>query len=251
MLVVRCLMSTVQRGINMGYAGMAMGVAGQLMQLAAAVGANKAMGNTYQDQLTKQGAYRNQATRGLDSQIAGSTAEVAGKQMAQGATDRQAAYAKADSSPLSVPTSTSTSSGDSRDQAYAASVGANRSKLGGYSDWALKQAIQNINAQRMLGQVENFAKGSAGVFPYQMYDAEHSQDTLKTGGQLLAGIGGSMGGMGGGGGGTSMPTAPAQMVNAGGNAPAFWSGYNSMPYGTAYNPMTNQNMAPQIPSYYN
>lgn len=70
-------------------------------------------------------------------------------------------------------------------------VGGQRAALGGYQDWLQGQAINQLHTGQDIGQVGNFAAGTAQVFPYKMYQAQHSQDELAFWGSLIASIGGS------------------------------------------------------------
>ncbi len=226
----------------MGFIGSALGIVGGLMQAAAANRSNHQMGAAYRDEIARQGGYQNQATTALDPSIAGSDVGTANRQIAEGAQQRNQAYGQANAVPLGIPTASSQS--NASDTAYNKMVGGQRAQLGGYSDWALKQAIQNIQTQRAMDQAINFAHGTAGVFPYRMYNAQHSADTIATLGKIVSSAAGPV---------SMMTNAPSTSSTSGSSLPAAGSGFSNVPYGTFYNQGTNQNMYTgnmQIPSFY-
>ncbi len=168
----------------MGFIGSALGVVGGIIQAAAAQHANNVMASKYRDELGRQSGYRNQATTALEPSIKAADVGTANRQIGEGAQQRSQAYSQANAVPLGIPTSSSQS--NASDTAYNKLIGGQRAQLGGYSDWALKQAIQNIQTQRAMDQAINFAHGTAGVFPYRMYDAQHSGDTAATFGKIIS-----------------------------------------------------------------
>src|SRR5206468_2038209 len=90
--------------------------------------------------------------------------------------------------------------------------GMQRSKVGSVNDWQLDQMINRIRTQQDLDKISNFARGTSQIFPYRMYEAQHSMDELAFWGNLISSIGGGGGNMmstfGGGGPPTTMYQAP-------------------------------------------
>lgn len=170
--------------------GMATNIAGGEIQKWAALMERQAMFEEYQKEQARQGAYAKQAQGDFGQGLQQAGAQVAGQQLGQGASDRMAAYDKIGRVPLAVNQPTRLSSSPSRDQANARLLGQGRANLGSYSDWGLKQAMNNLNTGRKLDQTTNFAGGTASVFPYRQYAAQHSQDTLAMIGQAISSIGG-------------------------------------------------------------
>lgn len=165
-------------------------IAGGELQGWAALLDKWAMKDAYDAEMRRQAAYRQQAGQVFNQR--GGTADLgtAQQQMAQGAALRNQRYNQILQAPLAVSTHGQPSGNPAREAATAKLQGANRARLGAYSDWALQQAIQNIQTQHALNQIENFAGGTASVFPYRMYDAQHSWDTLSEIGQAISSLGG-------------------------------------------------------------
>jgi len=174
-------------GMDMGI-GAGASVAGGTMQAIAASQAAKAMKHAFERQLQEQGKYRTQAVGEFNQALPLRGVEEARNEIAQGSQNRQNFYGKFASTPLSLGSGPS-----ARDNAAYNLAGTARGNLGGYSDWALQQMIHNIRTQDALNKISNFAQGSAGVFPYKMYDAQHSADELAFWGNLVSSVGGSAG----------------------------------------------------------
>ncbi len=96
-----------------------------------------------------------------------------------------------------------------------------RSNLLGYGDVSLEKGINRLRTQQELDRISNFAGGTASVFPYRMYDAQHSYDWLAAIGSAISSLGG---GMGGGGAPSQGPSAPPMATGQ----PPYASSY--MPY---------------------
>lgn len=159
-------------------------VGGTMQMIAASIAAQK-MREQFLNEMQRQGAYRNQAFGALEGVLPQRGVEAARTSIAEGAANRRNFYGQVGAAPLAIGGGPST-----RDRAAYSLAGANRAQLGGYSDWALDQMIKQIRLQDELNKVSNFAGGMAGVFPYLMYDAQHSQDKLAAAGNLISSIGG-------------------------------------------------------------
>lgn len=132
------------------------------------------------------------APGGLKGAIPESTVENARALMGQGAAGRRQAYSDIGKVPLGSGFSPMSGFNPSASDAYLGLVGNARANLGGYSDWAVQQAINNLRNQQRLNQITSFAGGQAkNVFPLQMYAAQHDQDALAAIGQAISSVGGA------------------------------------------------------------
>ena len=144
------------------------------------------MGDALRREMERQQGYRNEALGAFQPGTTQRGAETAETQIQQGAQHRQGLYDTVGSAQFGTkPAATA------RDQASYKLKGMARARLGGYSDWALDQMIANIRVQDQLNKISNFAGGTAQVFPYRMFDAQHSADDLAMVGGLISSIGGS------------------------------------------------------------
>lgn len=151
--------------------------------------------------------------------IGQSTPEYARGQIQQGAANRRQAYSDIANVPLGGGFSAQSHYNPGADNAYLGLVGDARARLGGYSDWALQQSINNLRNQQALNQVSSFAGGQAkNVFPLQMYAAQHANDALAAVGQAISSIGGAAGNY-------------AQLYDSGPSTPSY-STFGSGPYPT-------------------
>jgi hypothetical protein len=153
----------------------------------------QAMKDAYRNQIGLQQQYKNQALANLGQRLGSADALTAAQQIGQGASQRQANYATLNNLPLSPITPGSQGRALPQAQLYSNLLGNARANLGGYGDWQFQQGLSDINTQRALNQILSSAKGQASVFPYTMYDAQHSQDTLAMIGAAIQSIGGAAG----------------------------------------------------------
>lgn len=163
-------------------------VAGGVMQAIAARIAQEKMLKEYKKELERQKAYAGEATGVFQDRLTTAGEPAAQQQMEEGRQTRLADFANVARLNL-APTKNLTMTPQDR-AAFDVST-RSRAKFGSYSDWAVKQAIQDIRTQQELNRVINFAGGTSSVFPYKEYAAQHSQDWLATMGQLVSSIGGS------------------------------------------------------------
>ncbi len=163
-------------------------VVGGTMQMIAAAQAARAMQQAFEREQTKQSGFQNQALGAFQPEVQQRGVETAREQIAQGSQNRQNFYGQLASAPLALGSGPS-----ARDRAAYSLAGTARGNLGGYSDWALQQMIHGIRTQDVLNKISNFAGGEAKVFPYRMYDAQHSADQLAAIGNLISSIGGTAG----------------------------------------------------------
>ncbi len=190
-------------------AGAAANVLGGIINSIAANQAKHAMQKAYKNETILQRGHRNEAFGTLMGALPSYGVETAREQMASGREHRLGDYAEVGALPF-APSQPRGFGPSGTDKANVAFAGDARANLGSYSDWQLDQMIGQIRLQDELNKINNFAAGDASVFPYKMYDAQHSADWLKFIGDLTSSIGGGaaaigsasappMGGMGGGG----------------------------------------------------
>ena len=175
----------------MSYAGAAANVVGGEMQGWASVLDKQAMFKAYKEELARQQAYRDEGAKLFQGDLNQSRPSYAQSQLDLGRSQREQSYSDIGRIPLSStssPTQTSTSA--KRDKAFTQMRGQERATLGSYSDWALKQTLNNIQNQEALRQLSNFAAGTAGIFPLKMYKAQHEWDALAEAGAAISSIGG-------------------------------------------------------------
>lgn len=195
-------------------AGAAASVLGGIIKTIAANQAKHAMEKAFKNELNRQGGYRQEAFGHLQGAFPTYGVETARQQMAAGQAHREGLYG--DVGNLSFSAEQPSGFGPSEsDKANLQMAGNARAKLGSYSDWQLDQMINRIRVNDELNRINDFARGTAEVYPYRMYDAQHSADDLAFLGDLISSVGGAagafggMGGMFGGGGGmTGMYDAP-------------------------------------------
>lgn len=179
---------------------------GGTMQAIAASQAAKAMGKATQRELQRQRGYSNEALSTYDQFLPSQGAESAMESVQKGADTRKAL----DKFLLSLqmgPNGQGAMQG--RDLSQLRLRGNARATLGGYSDWALDRLLKQIRTQNDLNKISNFAAGTASIFPYRMYDAQHSQDELAFWGQLIQSVGGGGGSFGSAFGGGQAPQGGA------------------------------------------
>lgn len=172
-------------GLDFGIGAGAQLVGGTIQAIAAKQ-AQQAMKEAFERELARQGRYRGEAFSVFENAAPGRSAETAREQIGAGAQNRQEQFQRIGQTQLGFgagPTA--------RDTAALNLAGQARANLGGYSDWQLDQMIANIRAQDELNRISNFAAGTAQVFPYRQYEAQHSQDDLAALGGLISSIGGS------------------------------------------------------------
>lgn len=168
-----------------GYGAIAQAGGGIIQSVAASL-AQKAMEEAFRKQLELQEGYRNQAFGVFQPALQQRGVETARKQIGEGSQNRQGFYQKVGQAPLALK-----GGQNQRDKANYALQGQVRGQVGGYSDWAINQMINNIRAQDAINKISNFAGGDAQVFPYQLQEAQHSQDELAAFGGMLSGLGGA------------------------------------------------------------
>lgn len=141
-------------------------------------------------------AYRNeQALQQQYTQEAGNTFNRRLGQLGTGLQlqpgNRTSLYSQVNASPVGIkPLGNQATAG--ADANWAKMMGQNRAKLGSYGDMIFGQQMANLPTQRELNRLSSFAGSQASnVYPYEMYDAQHSWDSLAQLGALISSLGGS------------------------------------------------------------
>jgi hypothetical protein len=216
--------------------GSYMQMAGSVLQSIAALSDAIQMREEFQKEAARQGDFRTQALGEVDNRTKIAGIDQTQRDLATGAAGRKQAYSASNTTPLAFGAHNQGVASAGRDAAYADYLGGTRANLGAYNDWAMQNAIRNLNTQRKMGEIENFAGGTARVFPYKMYEAQHAFDDLTAIGQGLSSAGGS--GFGGQG---LVDQAPQQgpVMNRDYAGTTYGFGYDA-PVGTGYNPQMDQ-----------
>lgn len=162
-------------------------IVGGAMQSIASGLEQQAMQNAFAAEMARQQGYDTQAYGAFQSSLPGQSTEQATKDISQGQQTREQDYGRLQSTPLlasggGMPTGT--------DAAALSLSDISRAKIGGYGDWRMNQIINNIRTRDTLNKISHFAAGTASVFPYQMFAAQHSQDELNQWGQMISALGG-------------------------------------------------------------
>ena len=162
------------------------------MQGWANVLARQDMGRAFRNELNTQRGYGTQAQDIVNQSIAQSNPGAMQGGMQGAVNNRLAAYNAIGQIPLGLGPNKQSQYNPAVADAYTKMLGGLRAKNLSYSDWALQQAIANLNTQRQLDRISNFAGGQANnVYPLQMYKAQHGWDDLAMAGQAISSIGGA------------------------------------------------------------
>lgn len=175
--------------MSMSGAGAAAGVVGGFMQSVAATMESRAMFQAFQAELARQHGYNDQAYGAFQQSLPGQGSEAAQTQIGAGQTQRESDYGQLENSSL-LAGGGGQAGGSATDKAALQLSGAARARVGGYGDWKVNQMIDSIRTKDTLDKISNFAGGTASVFPYRMYAAQHSQDELDMWGKAISSIGG-------------------------------------------------------------
>lgn len=207
---------------------MAANVAGGAIQAAAASRANRSMFNTFQDEINRQNMYGAQEWRDWSQALPLAGSEEANRQLDLGTQQRIAGYDAAQGSPL-MAAGHQPGLNTAADSVRLGLENHARAKMGAYGDWTLNQQINKIKTQQALNYISQKAQGDAAVFPFQMYQAQHSMDELAALGAMISSIGGG-----------SSPMQSSQPPMQGGQT---ITGFNQQtPYGVGYGD------SPQVPA---
>ena len=191
-------------GIELAAVGLGLSAAGMGAQVYGAHQSQQAQNQKVEDELQRQRQYQKQADVAYRTAVSQSGQDVANQQIQQGTDQRTAEFAKLmatppgatgqPSSPLSTAPQTVEEKAYQGQGVQTALAGA---RLGGLTEWDLLQQVKNMRAAQNIGLINNFARGSQNVMPYEVANAAHAGDMAnaigglaQTGGQLvsLAGI---------------------------------------------------------------
>lgn len=170
-------------------AGAAANVVGGSMQAIAASMEQQAMFREFQNEINRQRGYQGQAWNIWQPAVANLGAEGAADAMGTGDLARLGLYGQVGNEALGQGASNN-NEGFKRAQGALDLAGAARAKLGSYGDWMHGQGIAQERTGQDISKIGNFAQGTATVFPYRMYQAQHSMDELAFWGQMISSIGG-------------------------------------------------------------
>lgn len=149
-------------------------------------------------ELARQKQYQNQASNVFDQSLNKSTPQAANQQIGQGQQQLAGLINQVQGVPLSA---SMPSFGDTNSQTQQAKQGMSNkaaSTLGGYGNFGLQQNIKDLQANSQLGLISGQARQSANVLPYELQQAQNSEQGLQSIGSLmsmagmLAGLGGMM-----------------------------------------------------------
>lgn len=206
--------------MSTGY-GAAAQFAGAMMQAVAANQEQRSMFNEYQDELQRQGV--------LGAEAMGQQWDPGVRQWGNAQQDLGAATQRREGvyNNLNQRSLVANQAGpDAKAQAILGQNAGARAKLDSYGDWMNQQGLNMQHTQQGLDKISNFSRGDASVFPYRMWNAQHSQDELSFWGQLIQSAGGGASSFGQQGG------PPQQAMGGGGGAFSGGPNYQGgSPYG--------------------
>lgn len=165
--------------------GMATNIIGSEMERWAAILAADAMNSQFENQMKKQNEFRNQGMSLFGQYAPSLSSEQAGKDMKEGAANREANYSDIQKRSLGLG-----EGGDAATNDQLALQGQQRARLGSYGDWQTKQSSGASDFQSGQNRIASRAGGAASLFPYQMSHAQHSMDWLNMLGEMVKGAGG-------------------------------------------------------------
>lgn len=187
------------------------------------------MKRAYADALEKQRYYADQGEslmfEGRSSALAPWQPGAVQGSLADAAKARMSAYQGLSQVPMSFGPNLGTAQSEGQALGAAQAQGQQRANLAAYGDWLFGNAMKNLTSQRALNQLTSFAGGTASLLPYQMYEAQHSQDALAQVGALISSLGTSTQPT------TQAPQAPANLVQQPGMQSYMAPGYGGGFYG--------------------
>jgi hypothetical protein len=146
-----------------------------------------AMADAYSAELARQAGYQKQASQVFNNQLGFAGAPAAQQQLNAAYGSRLGGYNDINQVPLGFDLPYQQSGSTARDTAANQMSASQRANLNKYGDWLFGQKLANMATGRSLDQITNFAGGTASVFPYRMYDAQHSMDYLAEIGASISG----------------------------------------------------------------
>lgn len=209
----------------MSYVGMATSMVGGIMQSIAASMENSAMQHAFNQEMRQQLGFSGQEFGQWVGDLPSQGSEAAGRAIDSGAQKAQGMYGQVNNMPLLAGGGGGSASPyASTDNAALQQAGSARARIGGLSDWQLGRAIDDLKTKDAINRINFRSQGQAQLFPYKMYNAQHSQDELDFWGKTISSIGNS-------GAGAALSTnSPPTTTTGPSGAPGAWS------YGGIANP---------------
>jgi hypothetical protein len=189
-------------------AGTAASLAGTGASIAASQESASAMNQQRSIEVKRQSVLQDQANQVFRKSLSTSGADTAKQQINTGAAQRQsiadaikqvgqpdaASAAPTDNNPDTVvdsdgATRTANTLAATRGGAWSTLTSNAATREGGYQDQTSDQALNNADANRNLGVINNRARGWAGLFPLELSVASHKGDALAGWGQLVSALG--------------------------------------------------------------
>lgn len=174
----------------MAWAGMAANIVGGELQGWAAVLERNAMFDRFKQQQAQQQEFRQRGENLFNTFTQNQGADFAKTDLKKSAADRANQYADVLGVPMAISLPYQESRSPKRDVAWANMRAGQRATIGSYGDWALHRTLNDIQNREAIRMLTDQAAGQASLFPYQMYQAQHSQDTLAMIGAAISSIGG-------------------------------------------------------------
>lgn len=176
-------------------AGIASMLAGTVAKTVAAQRAAAQMQQREQAERLRQLQYQQEAQAEFAKSLAQTNVGLANESMGKETGKRVAAYERVAANPQ-VGSTAAPLAGEvqsvvakKQQQGRQERAGQNQARLGSYGAWSLDQAVKNAHAANQLALVSNMARGSAGVLPYELRDAQQSQGGLNMAGTVLSSLG--------------------------------------------------------------
>lgn len=189
---------------------MATSAVGGIMQSIAASMENKAMQQAFNEEIAQQLGLSEQGYGQWMAGLPGQGRAAADSAMDTGAANARMTYKGINDRPL-LANSGDASMYASTDRAAIDQAGAASSRFSGMSDWQINKMINDIKTNDAINRINFRSQGLASLFPYKMYNAQHSQDELDFWGKTISSIGNSGAGAALS---TSSPPTQSQMQGA-------------------------------------
>ena len=172
----------------MSYVGMGTSIVGGIMQSIAASMENQAMQHAFNQEMRQQLGFSGQEFGQFMGDLPNQGRGAADTAIDQGAQKNQQMYGQVNNMPL-LAGGGDASPYASTDNAALQQAGSARARIGGLSDWQLGRMIDDLKTKDAINRINFRSQGLAQLFPYKMYNAQHSQDELNFWGKTISSIG--------------------------------------------------------------
>ena len=200
-------------------AGAALALGGAGTEMYANNQVRNKMNNLTGQELTRQKQYQNQASDVFNQSLSKSTPQAANQQIGQGQQQLAQLINQVQGVPLSASMPSFGDVNSSSQQAKQGMSNTAASNLGGYSNYSLQQRLKDIAAQSQLGVISGNARQSSNVLPYELQQAQNSEQGLQSAGSIMSDVG-MLAGLGGMGMGMSAAAPATSGLDYWGAAPA-------------------------------